>query len=205
MAYASDSVPIPNSAEGHAGEVIDGKFIPVVMLVGSTGHKADTQETYYAWVPFSAAGAANQRLIDLFNASGSGKIVKVKKLFMQCSGAVIVGVPHHFDAIRTSAVGTGGTAVTVQKTDTANANLPAGITARGRATGGATENGILFAISVDPEETRPGTALMGMVNWIPEADNLQALILREGEGILVKQITNNTAAFWGCLIVFTVH
>ena len=188
-----------------ATHTIDGKEYQVVLIAGPSGHLSDTQETHYSWTPFDAAGAANQRLQDLFNASGSGKIIKVKKLFVQCSGAAITGVNHQFDVFRTSAVGTGGTALTIAKADTTNANLPAGITARKRATGGATEGPLLFSISVDPEETRPGAALMAMINWVPESDNIQDIILREGEGILVKQITANTAAFWGCLIVFTVH
>lgn len=201
---------LPGSSEtiGSGGVIathsVDGKEYQVVMLAGPSGHLNDTQETHYSWTTF-AAGAANQRLQDLFNASGSGVLIKVRKLFIQCDMSAITGVGHRFDVIRTSAVGTGGTAITFQKADTANANLPAGVTARARATGGATEGGTMFSIGVDPEETRPGAALMGMVNWLPEGECLQEIVLREGEGVLVKQITSNTAALWGCLIVFTVH
>lgn len=203
---APDSITIPDAASGqeHAGIVIGGKFYPVVVLAGSTGHLNDTQETYYFWTPY-AAGAANQRLMDIFNASGSGKIVKVKKIFIQCNMAAITGVGITYDIIRTSAAGTGGTTLTPQKVDTDNANLPAQITARRSATGGATENGILFGAAVDPEETRPGAAIMPMINWVPEGANIQEIVLREGQGILVKQITSNTAIVQGCLIVVTVH
>jgi hypothetical protein len=182
----------------------DGKEYQVVMLAGPAGHLYDTLPTYYFWKTF-AAGAANQRTIDIFNASGSGKVLRVKKLFIQCSMAAITGVGHQFDLIRTTAVGTGGTGLTAGKADTGNANLPAQVTARALATGGATEASVLFSISVDPEETRPGAAIMGMINWIPEGPNIQEVVLREGEGLLVKQITNNTAASWGCLLAFTVE
>jgi hypothetical protein len=44
-----------------------------------------------------------------------------------------------------------------------------------------------------------------MINWMPEAPNIQELILREGEGVLVKQITNNTAGIMGCILVVTIQ
>lgn len=205
MTLPTDSITIPDAASGleHAGVSIGGKFYPVVMVAGSTGHLNDTQPTYYYYTGL-AAGAANQRLIDLFNAAGSGKLVKVKKLFMQCNMAAITGVGLQYDMIRTSAVGTAGTAITGRPADTTNAAIPAQITARRGATGGATESHILFPLGVDPEETRPGAGLMGMINWMPEGQDVQELVLREGEGILVKQITSNTAGIMGCVLVVTI-
>lgn len=202
---APDSITIPDAASGseHAAIVISGKLYPVVVVAGPSGHLHDTQPTYYFYTGL-AAGAQNQRLIDLFNASGSGKIIKVKKLFMQCNQAAITGVGLQYDVKRTTAVGTGGTALTGEKADSTNAALPAQITARARATGGATEGSILFPLGVDPEETRPGAGIMGMVNWMPEGENLQEFVLREGEGILVKQITSSTAGIMGCVIVVTI-
>lgn len=205
MTQANDSILVtPGSGATVATHAVNGKEYQVVMLAGPAGHLYDTLPTYYFWTPY-AAGAQNQRLMDLFNASGSGVVVRVKKAFIQCSGAAITGVNHQFDFITTSAVGTGGTGLTGQKADSANANLPAGVTARRSATGGATEVAVLFSANVDPEESRPGAAIMGMINWIPEGPNLQELVIREGQGLLVKQITSNTAAFWGCLLTVTVE
>lgn len=181
----------------------DGKEYQVVMLASPTGHLHDTNPTYYFYTGL-AAGAQNQRLIDLFNASGSGVTVKVKKLFMQCNQAAITGVGLQYDVIRTSAVGTGGTTITGRLAVTANPAIPANVTSRARATGGATESHILFPLGVDPEETRPGAGIMGMINWMPEGQNIQELELAEGEGVLVKQITNNTAGIMGCVLVVTI-
>lgn len=205
MSLPNDSILVtPGSGATVATELVSGKEYQVVMIAGPNGHLNDTQETYYFYTGL-AAGAANQRLIDLFNASGSGKLVKVKKLFMQCNQAAITGVGLQYDVIRTSAVGTGGTALTGRAADTTNTAIPAQITARRSATGGATESHILFPLGVDPEETRPGAAIMGMINWMPEAPNIQELVLREGEGILVKQITSNTAGIMGCVLVVTIQ
>lgn len=204
MTLANDSILVtPGSGATVATHTVGGKEHQVVMLAGPTGHLHDTSPTYYYYTGL-AAGAASQRLIDLFNASGSGKIVKVKKLFMQCNQAAITGVGLQYDVKRTTAVGTGGTTITSEKADTQNSDVPAQITARARATGGATEGGILFPLGVDPEETRPGAGIMGMINWMPEGPNIQELVLREGEGILVKQITSNTAGIMGCVLVVTI-
>jgi hypothetical protein len=181
----------------------DGKEYQVVMVAGPDGHIQDTLPTYYYYTGL-AAGAQNQRLIDIFNASGSGVIVKVKKLFMQCNQAAITGVGLQYDVIRTSAVGTAGTTITGRAADTTNAAIPAQITARRGATGGATESHILFPLGVDPEETRPSAGLMGMINWMPEGPNIQEYVMREGEGLLVKQITNNTAGIMGCVLVVSI-
>lgn len=191
------------SGDAVAVHSVGGKNHQVVMIAGPSGHINDTQPTYYFYTGL-AAGAQNQRLIDLFNASGSGKVVKVKKLFMQCNQAAITGVGLQYDVIRTSAVGTSGSTITGRTPVTGNPAIPAQITARRGATGGATESHILFPLGVDPEETRPGAGIMGMINWMPEGANIQELELPVGEGILVKQITSNTAGIMGCVLVVTI-
>lgn len=182
----------------------DGKEYQVVMMAGPSGHLHDTLPTYYWWTGL-AAGAAGQRLIDLFNASGSGKIVKVRKIFLQCNMAAITGIGYQYDLSRTSAAGTAGTSITGRPADTVNPAIPAQITARRGATGGATEVYDLFSITTDAEETRPGAAIMGMINWVPEGPNVQEIVLREGEGIVIQQVTSNTASIMGCLLVTTIE
>lgn len=205
MTKAGDSILVtPGSGATVATHIVDGKEHQVVMIAHESGHILDTLPTYY-WYRTYAAGAQNQRTIDLFNASGSGVIVRVKKLFIQHNMAAVTGVGHTFDVIRTSAVGTGGTTLTGRTPDSANAALPAQVTARSSATGGATESFVFFSAAVDPEESRPGAALMGMVNWIPEGPNIQEIVLREGEGLLLKQITNSTVGVWSALLVGTVE
>lgn len=205
MALAGDSILVtPGSGATVATETVGGKEHQVVMLAHASGHIKGTIPTYYFWRTF-AAGAANQRTIHLFNASGSGVIVKVRKLFIQHNQTAITGVGHVFDIIKTSAVHTGGTTITGRLVDSTNTAIPAQVTCASNATGGATESFVFFSATVDPEETRPGAAIMGMINWIPEGEDLQEVVLREGEGILVKQITSNTAGIWGCLLVVTME
>ena len=204
MTLAGDSILVtPGSGATVATHTVAGKEHQVVMIAGPTGHLHDTLPTYYYYTGL-AAGAASQRLIDIFNATGSGVVVTVKKLFMQCNQAAITGVGLQYDVIRTSAVGTAGTTITGRAADTTNPAIPATVTARRGATGGATEAHILFPLGVDPEETRPSAGLMGMINWMPEGPNIQEFVMREGEGLLVKQITSNTAGIMGCVLVVSV-
>ena len=205
MSQANDSILVTPGAGATVAthNPGDGKEYQVVMVAHSTGHIQDTLPTYYFWSTYEA-GAQNEITMDLFNASGSGKIALVKKIYLQHNMAAITGVGHLFDVDKTSAVGTGGTVITGRSVDSANAAIPAQITCRHSATGGATKNFTLFGIAVDPEETRPGAALMGMINWIPEGMNIQEPVLREGEGLRVIQITNSTVGVWGCLFVVSL-
>ena len=205
MTKAGDSILVtPGSGATVATHTVDGKEHQVVMIANASGHLQDTLPTWYVWSTFDA-GAANEILIDLFNATGSGVILRVRKIFVQHNMAAITGVGHVFNVDRTSAVGTGGTGLTPRPADSANSALPGGVTARHAATGGATSAYTLFSLSVDPEETRPGAAIMGMINWVPEGPNVQEITCRENEGLRVQQITSNTAGVWGCLLVMTVE
>lgn len=205
MTLANDSILVtPGTGATVATHSAGSKEHQVVMVAHSSGHIHGTIPTYTYWRPY-AAGAANQRTIDIFNAAGSGVVVKLRKLFLQHNMAAITGVGHTFDVIHTTAVGTGGTVITGRKVKTSDAAIPAEVTCRLSATGGATESFVRFGIAVDPEETRPGAAIMGMINWLPEGEDVGDIELAEGEGLLVKQITNNTAGVWGCLLVVTIH
>jgi hypothetical protein len=187
-----------------AKHTIGGIDYQVVLLAGPSGHIRDTLETYHLWSGF-AAGAANKIYLDLFNATGSGKIVKLRKLFMSTNGAAITGVGLQFDVDKTTAVGTGGTVLTPRPADSLNGALPAQITARHAPTGGATKDFTWFSMGLDPEETRPAMGIMPMINWLPEHEAIQDIVLREGQGIRVIQITSNTAATMGSYLVFTTE
>lgn len=191
------------SGDPTAVHVAGAKEHQVVMQAHASGHIKGTIPTYSFWRAF-AAGAQNQRTITIFNGAGSGVVVKLRKLFVHHNQAVVTGVPHLFDLIHTSAVGTGGTVITGRKQRTADADIPAEIDCRFNATGGATESFVRFGFAVDTEETRPATGIAPMINWLPEGEDIGDIELAEGEGALVKQITNSTVGVWGCLLVVSI-
>ncbi|MCA1570826.1 MAG: hypothetical protein LC798_11015 [Chloroflexi bacterium] len=201
---------VPNSTASTSGgealatHTVGGIEYQIVMTAGPSGHIHDSLPTYYIWRTYTA-GAQNQITLDVFNAAGSSAIVKLRKLFVHHNQSAITGVGHVFDLDTTTAVGTGGTAITLRTLDTTNPVVPAAVTARMNATGGATKGFTLFSLSSDPEETRPGASIAPMINWMPEAATFQDLALRAGEGFRVIQITANTAGVWGCLAVVTIE
>lgn len=205
MTKPSSAVAItPGVGTSVATHTIDGKEYQVLIIAGPSGHLLDTLPTYY-YNRTGAAGAANQRTIDIFNATGSGVVLKIKKLFLFHDGSTITGVIHRFEVRRSTAVGTGGTVIAPTKADSANAALPAGVTCRTSATGGATTSDLLFNICTSPEESLPAASLHCGLNWMPEGENIQELILRENEGMVVTQITSNTAGIWHALLVVGVE
>jgi len=175
----------------------------VVMVAHASGHIKGTIPTYSWWRAY-AAGAQNQRSLDIFNASGSGVVVKLRKLFVHHNQAAVTGVPILFDFIHTTAVGTGGTVITGRLQDSDDAAIPAQVTARFNATGGATESYVRFGFAVDTEETRPATSIAPMINWLPEGDDIGDIALHEGEGALVKHITNSTVGVFGIYLVASI-
>lgn len=165
---------------------------------------AGAMPTYYYWTGY-LAGAANKVWFDIFNAVGSGRVLKVKKVFVQSNLAAQTGAQSLFDFQRTSSVGSGGTALTPAKMDTADENVPAQITARTGATGGAAVvTPTLFGYPGWSEETAAPAALMGMVAANPEGPEIKELTLREGEGFAVRQPTAG-AGSWGVLAVVTTE
>jgi hypothetical protein len=123
---------------------------------------------YNLFMPKQAVGA-NLVYFDLFNASGSPHNIELLSCKPVVSGAVavvgVLGVDLHLT--RTSAVGTGGTAATVQGTDTTAATFShisgsqplstTFITARLTPSGGATAGALLNWSCVFTEETGAAT------------------------------------------------
>lgn len=163
-----------------------------------------TRDTYSWWVPAGAVGAS-KLYADIFNASGSGKILEVLALYLiPKTDAAVAGVlAVEIGLYRTSAVGTGGTAHTynggttsaahvITPYDTNNAALPAQVTARTVPTGGATIAALYQAPYAFTEETGPGAHQQQNFNILevpPGVVQGSHLRLREGQGLLIKQGT----------------
>lgn len=164
-------------------------------------------DTYYAYAD-AVVFAQNKQHISIFNGATSGVVLKVRKLFaVNLQTAAITGIVNRFD-IKRSTAQSAGTALTVNKADTAEPNLPAAVLVATGAT--VTEGNLLFPWMTTSEET-PATQALNVtqfqqsINVLIEADPLQELTLREGEGFTVKQITASTVGSFGWLAVFTAE
>lgn len=210
MALADTGVNVtPGTGATIATHTIDGKEYQVIQLAGPNGHIESTRDTYMAWVN-DAAFAGSKYHISILNAAGSGKIVKVHKLFaVNVRVATVTGGMVRFDVHKITAH-SGGTAITPEKLDTVNADLPAGVTVRTAATAVTLGNRI-FGFAITGEEIGATMALnlgfhaLAGLNLMFESERIQDMILREGEGVAVRQITSSTAGTYGWLMIFTVE
>lgn len=205
MAQANDSILVtPGSGATVATHSPgDGKEYQVIMPAGPNGHILGSKPGYVLWIPGVAVGAS-KLFFDLFNAAGSGKIIEllgiwaIPKQDVAVTGALGVEVGLY----RTSAVGTGGTAATyntgsaltaanITPKDTANAALPAQITARTSPTAGATIAAPYWGQYIQTEESPTSmAALQAFMNLLPIGmEEFQSITLNEGQGLLVKQGT----------------
>jgi len=220
MAQANDSILVtPGSGATVATHLIGGKEHQVVVQCDDSGHVLGSLPTYFYVTPTVAVGASKLYL-DLFNAVGSGKLVEIRGVWIipdtdvAVSGAVAIRV----DLYRTSAVGTGGTAAvyksatpdvaggTIWPVDTTNADLPAQITARHLPTGGATISGWIFPTYALGEEAATSQAYMTQYqNIMPNLTWGQKFMLREGQGLLLKQGAVASIGNLHFLIAFTVE
>ena len=163
--------------------------------------------TFWLSTPSNAL-VAPTTLIDIFNAAGSGVSLKIRKLFFQQVYVATTGTNVSFDIVKTSAVGTGGTAVVPRSADSTDPALPAGVTARAVPTGGATNNFVYTTVgTLFGEETDiPSRAAWG-INALAEGNELKELTLNEGEGFAVKKTVGavTTSGTWQLLVVMSVQ
>lgn len=162
--------------------------------------------TYHAWAN-DVAPAASKHMLTLFNAAGSGVVVEVydlRAVLLQI--AAVTGVTLRWDILKASA-SSAGTVITPEQFDTGAAALPAGVTVRtgGTVTGGNRLSGLV----VSGEElttaltNAPGAA---GVDLLPMLKNPKAkpLVLREGQGITVQNVTSSTVGTFGLSVTFGV-
>ncbi len=204
MAQANDSVLVtPGSGATIASHLATGKEHQVVMVADDSGHIIGTKETY-SYIVASTAVGANKLFLDIFNATGSGKVMRILSIrpIMDVDVAVVGALGIRVGVYRTSAVGTGGTAWnyksatldvaggTVGPQDTNNAAIPAQITGRHLPTAGATISEWVRGAYFAGEEAANSFAYLfqGQFNMLDlDGDTGQLFTVRENSGILLKQ------------------
>lgn len=210
MTVANDSVLVSPSGSGAtiATHLANSKEHQVVMCADPNGQLWGDLDTWVLSTANTAhVAAARTTLLDLFNASGSGVLLKVRGLYILPALVAVTGVWQTYETIRTSAVGTGGSTLTPVRFDTNDAVLPAQVTARLKPTGGATTDTTLLYHNGSSEETIPYASLASVLNHVPLAGTPWAkpIVLREGQGLKVDQTTNSSVGNVNVVCVFTVE
>lgn len=176
-----------------------------------------TEKPTYVWVVTDQSVGASTVFFDLFNASGSGKILRLLSVraIASVDVAATVTILPRLHLVVTSAVGTGGTAFNedgstldaaggaVGPLVTANDALPSQVTGRQTPTSGATNARWVSTRWVGLDED--GDPLTPEVEMLPETKFGQLLTLVEDEGIKVVQGSVAGAGKVGFEVVFTLE
>lgn len=199
MPEANDSVAVtPGSGTSIATQLVNGKEYQVVCIADENGQIDGSNPRYRLVIPAQAVGA-NKVFCDIFNATGSGKIMKILSVFAypDIDTAVTGTLGVEIALTRTTAVGTGGTAATndstsltapsISRFDLNDPTVPAAITARASPTGGATGGAYLGSRWVFTEETNAGSALAASQGADIIRNEGAKLIVRENTGLRVVQ------------------
>lgn len=165
-----------------------------------------SEEETYSVVADAVAFAANKHHIAIHNATGSGVTVRVHKILpINLSLTAVTGVGVRFEIRRTASTPSAGTLLTPEKFDSSNAALPAGVTVRTGAT--ITDGTLLYPFAMNNDEI--GLTLLNtntqIRNIFYDDIKTQPFVLRENEGITVKQPTSTTVGSFAWLIVFSVE
>jgi hypothetical protein len=199
------------------------KEFPVSMEADSDGHIRGSAPAYLLIQQPRTTTAAATDFFDIFNASGSGKVIRIRtlRLIKQVTAASAIVPYFEFHAIKTSAAGTAGTAYTYKGSaapsagglniapldnDDLDLNTITQITARSLPTGGATAAQFLFPMFFSNEETYVWAEGAQYQDLIPQLAGEQPIELNEGEGFKIRQITAtaSTGTNYGWMMAFTV-
>lgn len=196
-----------------AGESTGNKIRENSRTIGSNAVKEQfvyqtARETYLLIAEDCVFANAKQH-VSIFNGVGSGKVVKISKLFMtnMLANVIVTGGARRLDVKRATNF-SGGSNLTPLKHDSNNGDVPAQILLKTGAT--VTEGVLLFPLIFPDDEmlltqNSATQQIYSGINWIPEGIEIQEITLNEGEGMTIKQITNSTAGITTWIIVFTLE
>jgi hypothetical protein len=211
MALANDSVLVtPGSGVTMATHTISAKEHEVFMVADPLGHLAFSRPVYHFLIPSQVhVAVANTVHWDLFNADAALVVRVLSILQIPNITTAVTGVVFDWLLERTTAVGTGGSALTAWLPDTAQNPLDVDITCRSKPTGGATQSTDLRNYSISSEETTPATiqiTTQGGLELVPDALQFESrgLVLRQNQGLRCVQVTSSAAGNTGWLLTFAV-
>jgi hypothetical protein len=218
MAQANDSITVtPGAGATVATHLANSKEHQVVVVAEDNGHIRGTAPMYVLMVPPIAVGA-NKLMIDLFNATGSGKTLILCGLWavplLDAAVTGVVAVRLHL--FRTTAIGTAGTAATLEgvvstaatisKLNPNDAALNANITARNAPGGGATQGAWLLEWNVAPEESNTSMGYMASAYNVLKEDlgDDGCIMIPENTGIRINQGAVASVGSIGFRLLFKV-
>lgn len=167
----------------------------------------------YTLAAIGATIRFNKSLIALFNATGSGKVLRIYKIWTLNNQSVAVTSLQILMELRKISAISGGGALTPLKHNTDVPTLPSTIVA---AEGATTTNSSLLrrliwsadeplvsASTIDEFELNPNFTKMYYLNINNNGQGIEPITLREGEGITLNNTINTSAGQLDIFIEFT--
>jgi hypothetical protein len=212
VSLPNDSCPVTaGSGTDIATQLVSAKKFQVMMQADSSGHLIGSKPVFCYFIPSQVhVAAASTVHWDMFNADAAFVIRVLSIRQIPNITTAVTGVVTDWLLERTTAVGTGGSAITAWAADTSNTSLDADVTCRSKPTGGATQSTDLFSFSLSSEETNAATiqiASQGGLELVPAPLTPvlggQGIVLRQNQGLRINQNTNSSAGNTAWLIAFT--
>lgn len=216
MTQANDSILVtPGTGATVATHLANAKEYQVVIQADASGHILNSKDTWVA-MAHNIGFAQNKSHLAIFNATGSGKIVKVWGVYMSNrQTSAVTGVNVEWDFLIRTTAQSAGTSVTPVSMDSANAAIPAQITVvtNGTITAGTTDWWHPYTVNEELTATQVmvRSDVVQYQNMIPFMREfaalgiIQPITLRETQGFSVKQITSTTVGTHCVVMVFTLE
>lgn len=201
----------PGAGDTTAGFVVGSANFQAMVQAGSRGHMLGTRPTYIVQTPASVL-ATNKHHMTIFNGAGSGVELTIQAILAQKNMAAVTGAAWELDTnwITAEAGTPGGTLLTAKKYNQANGTLPSQVAIRAAPTGAPTESTSIFNFIkwLHSEETNLAAQMQeAFPIWppglVPVFAEWQDIVLAEGQGLTLKQISAVTAGTYYFAIVFT--
>lgn len=166
------------------------------------------EPTYYLWSA-STPCAANQYNLAVKNLM-TNQLVKLRKLFLintQLTAAT--GVALQFDITRCSSI-TGGQVVTPNAADSNDGSITTAQFTSVRSPSSVTQGVTLYSWFTTNDEIGvtqafPSSYIQAGINMHPEGGEIKELVLRQNEGVCIKQITSSAVGAFAVLAVITIE
>lgn len=185
---SADQIDFEDNYQASGNQIVTVRTDPV----GTTAQPiAVTRLATYS-AEAALAGANDKDMLAIFNPAASGKVISVYEVWATVpspSGTTVL-VP--FEIHKTSAL-TGGTDVTKQKWDSADA---AAVAVVKHTPTGLTDAGVWYTF-VEQTNTAQGStqAQTETIHDGLKTSGLKPIVLREGEGLYLREIAKNTNTF----------
>lgn len=156
--------------------------------------------------------APNACVAGIFNGSGSGKVLRIKRIiFLNTQSAAIGGTLTAFEARRSTAQ-SGGSPADITKMDTNSANLPAQVQVVSGPTATSVPGLRFFRVPWSMDEINVSILAIDEIQAIPffnivfnacRRGGRKPIVLREGEGLDIRHIGNTSTGSVCIFIEFT--